>query len=209
MQEVTKKERYMQQLKPYLPVGFEAMIADLLLHHQVKFKITTPRQSKLGDYRAPMPGEKLHQITVNGNLNNYNFLITTLHEFAHLRTFEKYGWKVKPHGDEWKEEFRKLLWPAIQTNLLPKDIEKALVHSLAKLKASSCSDTQLSRVLKSYNKQDDEVLILESLPKNATFVLQGKTFVKGDLRRTRFLCTEVPSKKQFLIHSLANVTLPE
>jgi hypothetical protein len=209
MQELSKKDRYVQQLKPYLPVGFESMVADLLLMHPVRFKITTPRQSKLGDYRAPLPGEKFHQITVNGNLNNYNFLITTLHEFAHLRTYEKFGGKVKPHGQEWKEEFRLLLWPAIQTKLLPKDIEIALMKSLTNLKASSCSDTQLSRVLRSYNKPEEHVQILESLPKNATFVLQGKTFVKGELRRTRFLCTELPTKKQFLIHSLANVSLPE
>lgn len=200
-----KKERYQEQLKPYLPNGFEEMVADLLITHAVRFKITTPRSTKLGDYRAPGSGEKHHQISVNGNLNVYNFLITTLHEFAHLRTFERFGWKVKPHGEEWKEEFRKLLWPAIQTNLLPKDIESALMRSLTNLKASSCTDTQLSRVLKSYDKPVDGAITLESLPKNATFVLQGKTFVKGDLRRTRYLCTELPTKRQFLIHALASV----
>lgn len=200
-----KREVYMTQLKPYLPSGFEGMVADLLLKHAVRFKITTPRSTKLGDYRAPQAGEKHHQISVNGNLNAYNFLITTLHEFAHLRTFEKFGWKVKPHGEEWKHEFRLLLWPAIQTGNLPQDIEKALMHSLTNIKASSCTDTQLSRVLKTYDKVEDHVLTLESLPKNATFALQGKTFVKGELRRTRFLCTELPSKRQFLIHALAHV----
>ena len=201
----SKREVYMNQLKPYLPSGFEGMVAELLLMHAVRFKITTPRATKLGDYRAPQPGQKHHQITVNGNLNAYNFLITTLHEFAHLRTYEKHAWRVKPHGEEWKHEFRQLLWPAIQTGLLPEDIEKALMHSLTNLKASSCTDMQLSRVLKSYDKMPEHLLTLESLPKNATFVLQGRTFLKGELRRTRYLCTELSVGRKFLVPALAHV----
>ncbi len=185
------------------------MVADLLLNHPVRFAITNPRATKLGDYRAPQSGETFHRISVNGNLNPYNFLITTLHEFAHLRVYLNFGFRIKPHGEEWKAEFRKLLWPAIQTGLLPKDIEVALMTSLTNMKASSCTDTQLSRVLRQYDKREGGEIILEEIPKNATFVLQGKTFVKGELRRTRFLCTEVPSKRQFLIHSLATVQLLE
>lgn len=206
---LTKKEKYEQQLKAYLPTGFESMVADLLLSHPVRFAITNPRSTKLGDYRAPQQGETFHRISVNGNLNRYNFLITTLHEFAHLRVYVQFGFRVKPHGEEWKSEFRKLLWPAIQTGLLPRDIEIALMTSLTNMKASSCTDTQLSRVLRQYDKREGGEIILEEIPKNATFVLQGKTFVKGELRRTRFLCTEVPSKRQFLIHSLATVQLLE
>ncbi len=206
---LTKKERYEQQLKPYLPAGFESMVADLLTSHPVRFAITNPRATKLGDYRAPQSGESFHRISVNGNMNPYNFLITTLHEFAHLKVYVQFGFRVKPHGEEWKAEFRKLLWPAIQTGLLPKDIEIALMTSLTNMKASSCTDTQLSRVLRQYDKREGGEIILEEIPKNATFVLQGKTFVKGELRRTRFLCTEVPSKRQFLIHSLATVQLLE
>jgi SprT protein len=206
---LTKKEKYIQQLKPYLPAGFEEMVSDLLLSHPVRFAITNPRATKLGDYRAPQQGETFHRISVNGNLNPYNFLITTLHEFAHLRVYLSFGFRIKPHGEEWKAEFRKLLWPAIQTGLLPKDIEVALMTSLTNMKASSCTDTQLSRVLRQYDKREGGEIILEEIPKNAIFVLQGKTFVKGELRRTRFLCTEVPSKRQFLIHSLATVQLLE
>jgi SprT protein len=206
---LTKKEKYIQQLKPYLPNGFEEMVADLLVNHPVRFAITNPRSTKLGDYRPPQHGETFHRISINGNLNPYNFLITTLHEFAHLHVYLQFGFRIKPHGEEWKASFRKLLWPAIETGLLPKDIEIALMTSLTNMKASSCTDTQLSRVLHQYDKREGGEIILEEIPKNATFVLQGKTFVKGELRRTRFLCTEVPSKRQFLIHSLATVQLLE
>lgn len=203
-----RQQQLSEQLKPYLPSGFELMVAKLLTGYPVKFSITNPRATKLGDYRAPAPGEKFHRITVNGNLNRYSFLITTLHEFAHLQAFVNFGYKIRPHGEEWKQTFRNLLWPAIQTGLLPKEIEAALMKSLTNTKASSCSDTNLSRVLRKYDKRPDHLLTLEELPTNSVFELQGKQFRKGETRRTRIMCEEIVSRKKYLIHSLATVTLP-
>lgn len=200
-----KQIQFENQLKAYLPRGFEQMVAELLLRYPVRFSITNPRNSKLGDYRAPIQGEKFHRISVNGNLNPYSFLITTLHEFAHLETFILHEHRVKPHGEEWKESYRKLLWPAIQSKQLPQEIENALMKSLTNTKASSCSDTQLSRVLRQFDARPPHEVALEELPKNATFALQGRRFRKGELRRTRFLCEELSSKRIFLIHTLATV----
>lgn len=201
---VAKKQVVTEKLKAFLPAGFEVMVADLLFENPVSFKIVPPRSTKLGDFRAGMQGEK-HQITVNGDLNPYAFLVTTLHEFAHLQTFINYGRFVKPHGEEWKATYRKLLLPAIDSQLLPSDVANALVNSLASTKASSCSDVQLSRVLKQYDKPKDGIVLLESLPKNTTFALQGKHFIKGDLRRKRYLCDELSSRRKYLIHALSEV----
>lgn len=208
-QKLSKKERLTAQLRAYLPSGFETMVADLLLSYPVRFAITNPRATKLGDYRPPFGTEKLHRISVNGNLNPYSFLVTTLHEFAHLTTFLKFGNRVKPHGEEWKMEYRNMLWPAIQTGLLPKELEASLMKSLTNTKASSCTDTQLSRVLRQFDERGEAELVLEDLPKNAIFVLQGRSFRKGELRRTRYVCEEIASKRQFLIHTLATVELLE
>lgn len=203
---VARKQVVTEKLKAFVPAGFEWMIADLLFENPVSFKIVPPRSTKLGDFRAGINGEK-HQITVNGDLNPYAFLITTLHEFAHLQTFIQYGRFVKPHGEEWKATFRKLLLPAIDSKLLPIDVTNALVRSLSSTKASSCSDVQLSRVLKQYDKPKEGIVLLESLPKNTTFALQGKHFVKGDLRRKRYLCDELSTRKKYLIHALSEVKL--
>lgn len=200
-----RKARLEQQLRPYLPDGFEGMVADLLLRYPVRFAIKAPRNTKLGDYRPPYGDEKHHRISVNGDLNRYSFLITTLHEFAHLETWLQFGNRVKPHGEEWKQVYRNMLWPAIDSGLLPKVIENALMRSLSNTKASSCSDTQLSRVLRQFDRRPEGELSLEELPKNATFALQGKHFRKGELRRTRFLCEELTSRRNYLIHALATV----
>jgi SprT protein len=135
----SKKQLIEEKLKAFVPAGFEGMVVRLLFENPVSFKIVNPRATKLGDFRPGMRGEK-SQITVNGDLNPYAFLVTTLHEFAHLKVFLKFGLTVKPHGDEWKTIYRELLLPAIDSRLLPNDILNALVNSLTNTKASSCSD---------------------------------------------------------------------
>ena len=81
-----KKEKYRMVLSKYLPANFIEIVVELLVKHPVKFRVAKPRKTKLGDFRANRDG--LHQITVNGDLNPYSFLITTIHEFAHLVTFQ-------------------------------------------------------------------------------------------------------------------------
>jgi hypothetical protein len=200
----TKRDEVIRVFEKYLPLVFVEYVVQFYLSANVRFKIVGERKSKLGDFRAGRSGEK-HQITVNGTLNKYAFLITTLHEFAHLETYNRYGFSVLPHGEEWKNAFRKLLIPVIDEKTLPKDIQNALVQSLISTKASSCSDHQLSRVLKAYDERKENMALLEELPNNTTFALNGKHFVKGPLRRKRFLCEEIHSKRKYLVNALAEV----
>ena len=111
------KLKISNQLEKYLPDGFGLHIAELFFPIPVKFKIVNPRNTKLGDYRPAHNGLP-HRITVNGNLNPYSFLITTIHEFAHLQAHVKYGRNIQPHGDEWKKTYRDLLKPIAQQTLL-------------------------------------------------------------------------------------------
>ena len=62
---------------------------------------TSERNSRYGDYTAPRNGQN-HLITVNHNLNKYAFLITLVHEVAHLVTYNNHRHRVSPHGGEWK-----------------------------------------------------------------------------------------------------------
>lgn len=199
-----KRAKYNSVLKKYVPLEYVELVTDLLLRHTVVFKIVKPRRTKLGDFRAGTQNEK-HQITVNGDLNQYSFLITTLHEFAHLITYDQFGRSVSAHGKEWKENFKTLLVPIIEKGHLPKIIENALVNSLVNLKASSCTDVKLQRVLITFDERKDNLSTLESLDKNSIFELDGRLFEKGVLRRTRFLCKEQNGKRQFLVNRLAMV----
>lgn len=202
-----KKEQYRKVLKKYLPEDFIEVVVNLLTKHPVKFKIAKPRKTKLGDFRANRDG--LHQITINSDLNPYSFLITTVHEFAHLVTFEEYGHRVKPHGKEWQLTYSKMIYPLIETKLLPEDISKVLLNSLINVKASSCTDQKLHRVLLKYDEQEEGMELLENLEPNSVFSLNGKSFTKGNLRRTRYVCVDNSNKKRYLISALAQVKIIE
>lgn len=199
-----KIAQYSKVLNRYLPEAFIGMVVELLLSNNIQFKIVKPRKTKLGDFRTGISNDR-PVITVNGNLNPYSFLITTLHEFAHLYTFQKHGRKVDPHGREWKNNFAQLLFPLIESKDLPEDIRKALTQSIYNIKASSCTDHQLQRVLMRYDKQEDGIITVEEVGKNGIFELNGQLFQKGLKRRTRYICTDKNTQRTYLVHSLAKV----
>ena len=205
---MTKREKYIAIFDKYVPKVFSPVLADLLLASNVSFKVVKSRKTKLGDFRMSQL-VKQPIITINRDLNQYSFLITSLHEFAHYHTFQKYGNSVLPHGKEWKEAFRVLLLPVINSGQLPKDIETALMSSLVNTKASSCSDLPLARTLHRYNNSESSEYRLEELPKNATFALNNRFFLKLIKRRTRYECKELSSGKIFLVHALATVIKTE
>jgi len=201
-----KRTRYTETLKRFAPEVYVPYLVETILQSKVVFKIVPRRKSKLGDFRANLPGE-LPIITVNGDLNPYSFLVTTLHEIAHLRTFNKHGHRVNPHGEEWKNAFRELLIPVLDSKNLPHVLEKALWKSFTNTKASSCSDLNLSRALKKYDKPTlHQTNTLEEIPMHSHFSLNGKVFKKGNLRRSRYLCTDLTGK-QYLVHALATIEI--
>ena len=97
-----KKSKLKANFNKFVPDDFVDFIVDLLIEYPIKFKIVPPRRTKLGDFKYGTKLEK-PEITINGDLNPYSFLITTLHKFAHLHTDLEYGNKVAPHGKEWKK----------------------------------------------------------------------------------------------------------
>ena len=193
-----------ENLSEYIPQAFVPYVNDLLCSTKVLFRIVPPRKTKLGDFRKPLNGKSIPQITVNNNLNPYAFLITTLHEIAHLHTYLRYGHSVKPHGKEWKYEFQQVLLPLISAQKFPETLKLCLKNTIINTKASSFSDIPLNRALREFDR-DKKGCHLEKIELGKHFTLNKKMFKKGKLRRTRYLCTEVSSGKAYLIHALAEV----
>ena len=204
---MTSNEKELAILKKYLPEGYEHFVQQLMVKHPIRFRIVKPRTTKLGDFKINRI-TKDTQITVNGNLNPFSFLITTVHEFAHYITFKKYGLRIRPHGDEWKKEYAILSSEAINFGQLPKDVEAAFVNSLIKIKAS-CSDLSLMRTLKQYDNDNLNKVNIECLTKNAIFAYQNRQFKVLEKRRTRYLCEELKSNKKYSFHALTEIELHE
>lgn len=193
-------------LIPYLPEGSYESVLHYIYLYKVQLTVTRQRQTILGDYRHAFK-DNGHRISVNGNLNKFSFLITLLHELAHLFVFEKYGNKVASHGKEWKHEFGLILAEFITEKIFPNALEKVLMHSLKNPAASSCGDEKLLRELKNYDSKQNGHLFVEQIEVNALFKIKGdRLFIKGEKVRKRYKCREVSTGKFFLFSSVYEVT---
>ncbi len=198
------KAELTEKIKPFLPLGTENYVVELLIQYKIQLRLSKPRISKYGDYRAPFKNEKNHRISVNKNLNPYAFITTFLHEVAHLVAFEKFRNKIDPHGKEWKHEFKLLLEPLISHHQLPDDVARALKAYMHDPSASSCSDQNLSKVLSMYDK--DQKLLLETLSIGTVFRIEsGRVFKKGKTLRTWVQCIEIKSGKEYRISGICKV----
>jgi SprT protein len=202
-------EHPMQALAGFLPEGTFEQVVQYLNQYKVHLKITRERKSVLGDYRNAIPG-KNHRITVNGNLNKHAFLITLIHELAHLLTFEKHGHKVNAHGKEWKQLYSSLLATFVEHKVFPEDIRIALRKSLTNPAASSCAEEGLMRVLRKYDAKKENVHLLEELPNHAYFkTSDGRIFQKGEKLRKRYRCKEVKTGLVYLFSPIYEVQVVE
>lgn len=199
------EQRLRTALQPFLPAAALVPAVAFIIEKKVQLTVTGNRATKLGDYRHPFQG-KGHRITVNGTLNPYAFLVTLVHEFAHLVVWEQHQNRVKPHGGEWKNAFVGLIQPYLQAEIFPEELLVVLHDYFENPRASSCADPDLMRSLSQFDKGRDRYQFLEELPEGAVFITrQRRYFVKGEKRRTRFLCTEKGTAKQYLFHPLTPV----
>jgi SprT protein len=187
----------------YLPHAAVAPIFELIKSQHVHLKIVNERVTRHGDYRNLPNGE--HQITINANLNKYRFLITLIHEIAHLAAFTKYGKRIKPHGSEWKNTFQFLMLPFLRPEIFPNQLLPLLALHFKNPKASSDTDARLSLALKQFDPENDKNYIFE-IPMGATFRLyNGKIFQKGNRRIKRYECIEITTGRIYLFNPNAEV----
>jgi len=192
-----KKEAPLEYLRQFIPEGAVALVLEYLNHYHVHLTITKERRSVLGDYRHATRAQN-HRISVNGSLNGYSFLITLIHELAHLVTFMEYGNGVQSHGKEWKKIYRKMLEDFLRLSIFPDDILAALKKNLHDLPASSCADEGLMRILKKYDKNPKNLLLVEQIAEGDSFsTVDGRVFRKGKKLRKRFQCLELATGKLY------------
>jgi hypothetical protein len=201
---MTQIDRNQSILHKYIPERAVPVISEWIYSFDFKLKIKKSRSSKYGDYRPPIKGEN-HQITINYDMNKYAFLITLVHEIAHLSNYNKHKHTVKPHGEEWKFHYKQLMQQFLIPEIFPLDVIIALRKYMNNPAASSCSDTNLLRVLKKYDLRETTVF-LEDVPMGSTFSYNNdRYFIKGEQARKRIKCKEVNTKNNYLFNPLTEV----
>ena len=204
-----KKEVPLNALASYLPEGTYEPVEAYLRQYKVHLTIARSRASVLGDYRHKLDTQN-HRISVNGNLNKYAFLVTLLHELAHLLTYEKFGRRVQAHGREWKMIYGQVLAQFIEKKVFPDDIERELMRTLHNPGASTCSEESLQRMLYRYDDKKEGFMLVEQLPEGAVFAISGgRKFIKGPKRRKRFICKEPATGRSFLFSGIYEVRVVE
>ena len=192
-------------LLKYIPEHAVKPIFELIVINHVHLKIVNERVTRHGDYRKGATGK--HEITVNASLNKYRFLITLIHEIAHLVAFERSGRFIKPHGQEWKHVFQQMMIPFIRPEIFPSHLLPLLARHFKNPNASSDTDATLSLALKKFDKENDKNFIFD-VPYGSLFrIHSGKIFKKGVLRTKRYECTEVSSGRLYLFNPNAEVEL--
>ena len=193
-------------LHKYLPEHAVENCFELIKANHVHLKIVNERQTRHGDYRKDAKG--FHLITVNSSLNKYRFLITLIHEIAHLVAFEKYGRMIKPHGEEWKTTFQRLMVPFIRPEIFPNQLLPLLARHFRNPKASSDTDANLAVALKMFDEKETDKNYIFEIPMGSSFrIHNGKIFKKIALRVKRYECMEVSSGRMYLFQPNAEVEL--
>lgn len=170
-----------------------------------QFKVNRKRLSKLGDYRYD-PRAQSHTVTVNTDLNPYQFLITYIHEVAH-RVVHKPRSRQLPHGVQWKSKFQELMLPMLNPSVFPDDVLRVLAKHMKNPKASTAADPKLVKILAQYDVHTASQPILESVIIGEEFFLRKRKFRKLEVKRTRALCLDLANNKRYLISQIAEISM--
>lgn len=181
-------------------------LESVLAPYTFTLKVTRPRKTKLGDFRPPQQG-RMPTITLNGNLPPYQFLVTLVHEVAHLITWERHGRRAAPHGKEWKLCYGDLLLSLLRVAQWPPLFAAAAGRHAARPKSTTAGDPELQHALLQLDQASgaQAVLLLSDLEVGEVFRFKGREFAVLEHRRTRTLVREVKTKNRYLIPMVAEV----
>ena len=193
----------MDTFKGYLPDNSVVYVQEILVKYDIEIKVKSERKTRHGDFRVLSNGNCL--ITINSNLNKYRFLITLIHEIAHLYVYELFKNSIKPHGLEWKNQFRILILPVLNPDIFPKVLLPLLANYFKNPKATTDSDIELVKELKMYDPPTDKNYIYELDLGTRFGIYNGKIFKLEKKKTKRYKCIEVETGKYYLFNANAEI----
>jgi SprT protein len=200
---VLPESKIQEILLKHLPQAAFSYCLQLWQQHPFDFKLRKRRISKAGDFSCRHG--RVPRITINHDLPSVEFLLTYVHEVAHLHVHQQHGFRAEAHGEEWKKSFQQLLSPMLHEHIIPHPVLSCLKEHMVNPKASTYSDSTLTKLLRGLDPRAVKTTLLSDLPEGSVFDLHGRWFKKGKLKRTRVLCQEIKSKRQYLVPADAPV----
>lgn len=189
-----------QSLEKYLPQNTLKYLKIWFSDYYIHIKVTRNRNSKLGDYRK-LP-DNSHEITVNSTLTPQLFFFVLTHELAHLIAFEKYGRRISPHGNEWKETFRNMLLESLE--IYDEELKPIIIKFSKSPKANFMASPDLVRYFYT-EKQDDTLHFIEELKKGEFFIYRNEKYLLEGLVKKNYLCKNLATGRKYSFKPLARV----
>ena len=208
-----RTDRFHDIMSQYVPQQAVDDIVKFITEYSIHLKITRERQSKFGDYRLPSAKKPGHCISVNGCLEPCAFLLVMLHELAHMLTFIDHGRRVKPHGVEWQEHYRRLILQFVTKGCFPSEVESLLKAYSSTLPLSKKLEREIDRKLNIMPSTQSDAPTLDSVGSHAAGIRfriagrSGHTFETVEKLRTRWKCRDVATGRLYTVSGSAPVVL--
>lgn len=190
--------------KKYLPEKSVSYCHRLWKENHIQFTISKPRKTLYGNY---MFKGGVHYISVNGDLNPEAFLVTYLHEVAHLLVRVHYKNRMKPHGREWQHQFRELMKPMIHDAVFEPEVSRALWNHISSPTATSCADPVLHQLLHTHHDDDNETVAVNDCRPGTYFIFNARMFRMLRKIRTRYECMDLESGNLYRFQPSARVRM--
>jgi SprT protein len=195
-----------EHVRPYLPEAAAEYCIELWRRYDFTLKIKGDRKTKLGDFRVVKASGAV-TITVNGTLNQHAFLVTYIHELAHLLAWRKHRSSIKPHGPEWQAQFQLLMQPLLTPEVFPAVVLAPLKRYMQRPSASTASCQPLWLALRSLDEASESSILLAQIPDGARFRFCQTEYLKVEKKRTRALCQNLSNGRRYLISTAAQVEM--
>lgn len=199
---MNKSKTLREALGEFIPIAAIEPVVRWFDQHFVVLRITRSRRTKLGDFRSA-PSNKPCHISINHDLNPYNFLITLLHEMAHAEVHFNYTRRMQPHGRAWKLAYKEIAQPYIDAEIFPDDLSNIFATYLLNPQASSTGCLSLAKALKAYDPLKDEVTVSMLSPENIFMLADGRKFKVIEKLRKRYRCYCLDNKRIYLFNPMA------
>lgn len=180
-------EEFKKNIDPrekYFPGKTGSRMLEWLREKKCTLEVVKDRKTLNGDYS---PADR--KIKINEGLVGFRFLITFLHEFAHVNAtdegIEDSHTDCSSHGRLWKNYFSKLL--INECNKYDTFPEELLPHVYKYAQdITATTPLFLTNAIKQYENPDKKFTSLRDIPEGAKFLIPNKeeVYVKGPKLRT-------------------------
>lgn len=194
-------------LSSYLPASAADMVMAMIQHSSVLIRVVPPRKTLLGSFK-PAVGARKHVITVNADLNPYQFLVVLLHEWAHYVQWQQC--KEKGHGAGWKTCYAHLLLQYVNSAEFPHDLCEAIVRYTGHIKSTECADMDLCRLFQKYDnmiQKQQSLFFLADIPEKTVFLHNEIPMQKQKTLRKYIVCKNLNNSRLYRCHPSMKVEL--